>query len=81
MLLCDNELRIRYVYASHPGACNDSFIWNNSEVRVYFERQYLQGARSVWLLGNAGYPLEPWLLTPHRTPEEGSREMSNICPN
>ncbi|XP_036336534.1 putative nuclease HARBI1 [Rhagoletis pomonella] len=75
MLLCDNELRIRYVDACHPGACHDSFIWNNSDLRVHFERQYLQGARNAWLLGDAGYPLEPWLLTPHRTPEEGSREM------
>lgn len=30
---------------------------------------------SFWFfIGDAGYPLEPWLLTPHRTPEEGSKE-------
>ncbi|XP_055905253.1 putative nuclease HARBI1, partial [Eupeodes corollae] len=74
MLLCDNELRISYVDASHPGACHDSFIWNVSPLKVHFEQEYLNGARNFWILGDAGYPLEPWLLTPHRTPVPGSRE-------
>ncbi|XP_036343854.1 putative nuclease HARBI1 isoform X1 [Rhagoletis pomonella] len=68
-------MRIRFVDASHPGACHDSFIWNNSDLRACFEREYLRGGNNFWLLADAGYPLEPWLLTPHRTPEEGSTQM------
>ncbi|XP_017472208.1 PREDICTED: putative nuclease HARBI1 isoform X1 [Rhagoletis zephyria] len=75
MLLCDNYLNIRYVDASHPGACHDSFIWDSSGLRAYCEQQYLQGVTNFWFLGDAGYPLEPWLLTPHRNPHEGSAEM------
>ncbi|XP_065355967.1 putative nuclease HARBI1 [Calliphora vicina] len=75
MLVCDHELRILYVDASHPGACHDSFIWNTGELRLHLEQEYLRGCNNYWLLGDAGYPLEPWLMTPHRTPEEGSAAM------
>ncbi|XP_036340840.1 putative nuclease HARBI1 [Rhagoletis pomonella] len=74
MLLCDHELKVRYVDASHPGASHDSFIWNTSDLRAHFEQDYLRGVTNFWLLGDAGYPLEPWLLTPHRVPNEGSTE-------
>ncbi|XP_065366368.1 putative nuclease HARBI1 [Calliphora vicina] len=74
-LICDHELRIRYVNATHPGACHDSFIWRTSNIRAHLEGKYLQGSHNFWLLGDAGYPLEPWLLTPHRVPEDGSTEM------
>ncbi|XP_067648034.1 putative nuclease HARBI1 [Eurosta solidaginis] len=75
MLMCDDELKIRYVDASHPGASHDSFIWNVSELRTHLEDQYLQREANFWLLGDAGYPLEPWLMTPRRSPDEGSIQM------
>ncbi|XP_059220599.1 putative nuclease HARBI1 [Stomoxys calcitrans] len=75
MLVCDHELRIQYVDASHPGACHDSFIWNNSELRAHLEKPYSIGGSSYWLLGDAGYALEPWLMTPHRRPQDGSVEF------
>ncbi|XP_067642467.1 putative nuclease HARBI1 [Eurosta solidaginis] len=72
MLMCDDELKIRYVDAFHPGASHDSFIWNVSELRTHLEDQ--RGV-NFWLLGDAGYPLEPWLMTPHWNPDEGSIQM------
>ncbi|XP_036320324.1 putative nuclease HARBI1 [Rhagoletis pomonella] len=72
--VCDDKMTIRYVDATHPGACHDSLIWNTSQLRVSMEEDYLRGRRNVWLLGDAGYPLEPWLLTPHRSAGEGSTE-------
>ncbi|XP_067636685.1 putative nuclease HARBI1 [Eurosta solidaginis] len=74
LLVCDNKMAIRYVDATHAGACHDSLIWNTSELRLSMEQDYLLGTRNVWLLGDTGYPLEPWLLTPHRSAEEGSTE-------
>ncbi|KAI8119253.1 putative nuclease HARBI1 [Lucilia cuprina] len=67
LLLCDHQLNIRYVDSSHPGACHDCLIWNTSDLRTHFEQKYLQG--------DGGYPLEPCLLTPHRTPLDDSPEM------
>ncbi|XP_017466830.1 PREDICTED: putative nuclease HARBI1 [Rhagoletis zephyria] len=83
---CDHELKIRFVDASHPAACHDSFVWNKSEVRRYFEGEFATHRRNIWLLGDAGYPLEPWIMTPYRTPEDGStesrfNEMHSKCRN
>ena len=41
----------RYVNAKHPGACHDSFVWNNSEIRGVLQENYDKGERNTWLLG------------------------------
>ncbi|XP_050321016.1 putative nuclease HARBI1 [Bactrocera neohumeralis] len=70
LVVCDQKMRFRFIDASHPGACHDSLVWNVSELK----RHICNNRSNFWMLGDAGYPLESFLLTPYRTPEEGSVE-------
>ncbi|XP_059219925.1 putative nuclease HARBI1 [Stomoxys calcitrans] len=74
MVVCDHKLRIRYISPSHPGSAHDSLVWNVSDLKAYLAERYNNGERNTWLLGDAGYPLEPYLITPFRAAEEGSAE-------
>ncbi|XP_046612245.1 putative nuclease HARBI1 [Neodiprion virginianus] len=61
--ICDPNLKILNINARYPGARNDSYIWSTSPVRRIMEREYNRGERT-FLIGDQGYPLEPWLMTP-----------------
>ncbi|XP_055619376.1 putative nuclease HARBI1 [Toxorhynchites rutilus septentrionalis] len=67
MLICDHKQRIRYVDANNPGSNHDSFIWNKSPLDSVLNEKHENGERNTWLLGDAGYPLKPYLITPFRT--------------
>ncbi|XP_058819571.1 putative nuclease HARBI1 [Topomyia yanbarensis] len=67
MLVCDHKLRIRYVDANNPGSNHDSFIWNSSLLDTMLHEMYQNGEQNTWLLGDAGYPLKPYLITPFRS--------------
>ncbi|XP_055908351.1 uncharacterized protein LOC129943128 [Eupeodes corollae] len=64
------------VNARYGGSAYDSFVWRQNEERATLERNYLSEGRSSWLLGDSGYPLEPFLLTPYRNASEDSRELN-----
>ncbi|XP_039307749.1 putative nuclease HARBI1 [Solenopsis invicta] len=67
--ICDPNLKILNVNARYPGARHDAYIWSNSPVRRVMERKYNDGERNTWLIGDDGYTLEPWLMTPlHEIP-------------
>ncbi|KAK4882619.1 hypothetical protein RN001_005938 [Aquatica leii] len=73
--ICDADLKILNVCAQHPGGTNDAFIWNNCEVHTLLQNLHRNGHTSYHLIGDSGYPLRPWLLTPlvhveADTPEE-----------
>ena len=61
--MTDHTYCIRSIDARFPGSAHDSYIWRQSEVREHMKRLYER--KKVWLLGDSGYPLEPWLITPY----------------
>ncbi|XP_031358778.1 putative nuclease HARBI1 [Photinus pyralis] len=62
--ICDSDLNIMSINARFPGSVHDSAIWMMSGVKQIMRDAYENGDRSSWLLGDSGYPLEPFLLTP-----------------
>ncbi|XP_061507746.1 putative nuclease HARBI1 isoform X1 [Anopheles gambiae] len=73
LIVCDHKTRIRAVDARFAGSHHYAHIWRVSIVRKYFQRLHRSGQRDK-ILGDAGYPSEPWLVRPHRDPDEGSAE-------
>ncbi|XP_050339006.1 putative nuclease HARBI1 [Bactrocera neohumeralis] len=79
--VCDHRLRFTFINAKFPGATYDSGIWATSDLREDLIRQHTntseQQRRESWLLGDQGYPLEPWLLTPVGTPNTHKEQKYN----
>ncbi|XP_072023541.1 putative nuclease HARBI1 [Amphiura filiformis] len=60
----DARLRIRNVVARWPGSAHDTRIFTNSSIAQRFERGDINGI----LLGDSGYPVRRYLMTPLRNP-------------
>ncbi|XP_067630128.1 putative nuclease HARBI1 isoform X1 [Eurosta solidaginis] len=76
--ICDHKLIIKAICPQYGGAAHDSFVWKASKERLVMERQYNSGNRNSWLLGDSGYPLEPWLMTPYRLREDEPDERKSF---
>ncbi|KAK7922333.1 hypothetical protein WMY93_009235 [Mugilogobius chulae] len=64
-VICDAMCRITHVFANYPGSTHDSFILANSAIPAVFQRDPpLDG----WLLGDNGFALRTWLMTPFIAP-------------
>ncbi|XP_055616049.1 putative nuclease HARBI1 [Toxorhynchites rutilus septentrionalis] len=74
LIVCDDQQRIRFVDPTFQGSNHDSHIWRVSPARTHFEQLHQNGEVNTKILGDAGYPSEPWLVTPFRAAEEGSLE-------
>ncbi|XP_017482190.1 PREDICTED: putative nuclease HARBI1 [Rhagoletis zephyria] len=72
MIICDYQMMTKAVDARRPGSCHDSLIWRVSKSHTYFSQSYENGERGDRLLGDADYPLQPYLLTPYRDPQPGT---------
>uniref|UniRef100_A0A0A1WVH7 Putative nuclease HARBI1 n=1 Tax=Zeugodacus cucurbitae TaxID=28588 RepID=A0A0A1WVH7_ZEUCU len=67
MIVCDHKMQIRYVCAKYPGSSHDSHIWDLSDMKSISATNYRRGNANL-ILGDKGYPLQPWLITPFREP-------------
>jgi len=63
-VVCDSTMKITNIVAKHAGSTHDSYIWRNCGLRENF----VQSPPTGWLLGDSGYAVEPWLLTPLENP-------------
>ncbi|XP_037555700.2 putative nuclease HARBI1 [Dermacentor silvarum] len=63
MFICDAGMRILAVDALRPGSDHDAHVWRTTWLRRRFQEGHIAKA-GEHLLGDSGYPLEPWLLTP-----------------
>ncbi|XP_069469221.1 putative nuclease HARBI1 [Ambystoma mexicanum] len=59
----DSSKIITHCCARNPGSTHDSMALRNTTLPRYMEQH---AGRRAWLLGDGGYPLKPWLLTPVR---------------
>uniref|UniRef100_A0A9J8BH65 Putative nuclease HARBI1 n=1 Tax=Cyprinus carpio carpio TaxID=630221 RepID=A0A9J8BH65_CYPCA len=73
-IICDANLTLRNVVARWPGSTHDSFILAHSSVG---NRLRAGAIRDGWLLGDSGYPLRRWLLTPFSNPQSAEEVRFN----
>lgn len=72
-LVCGPNCKIYDIVSSYHGSAHDSLIWNESDIAERFQANEFSGYH---LLGDSGYPLEKYLLTPFRNDE--TLEKSNL---
>ncbi|KAJ8909912.1 hypothetical protein NQ315_014919 [Exocentrus adspersus] len=73
-MICDYGLKIMNVNPQFPGATHDSYIWRMSQIQRELQTCFGNGDHNTWLLGDSGYPQQPWLMTPVLNPAQGSPE-------
>lgn len=73
-VVCDSQNYILDFVNKYPGSTQDSFIWNNCFLRSSFEEGDFGNSH---LVGDSGYPLEPFLLTPFAQPSTPAEERYN----
>ncbi|KAJ8946645.1 hypothetical protein NQ314_008817 [Rhamnusium bicolor] len=63
-IVCGGDLKILAINPRYPGSVHYSAIWSTSIIRTHLMENFLNGDHSSWLVGDSGYPLEPWLMNP-----------------
>lgn len=74
-------MRILSINARFPGSTHDSLIWRSSLANATL-RDMAMNVGPNWnyvLLGDTGYPLLPWLLTPYESTNTWEQLIFNIC--
>lgn len=73
-IVCDCDFKIIEFNALFPGSNHDSFILRQSSIYDRFQSDSVDGL----LLGDSGYPLLPWLMTPILRPTSISEQSYNV---
>ncbi|KYM94273.1 hypothetical protein ALC62_15099 [Cyphomyrmex costatus] len=65
------------INARYPGSTHDAYIWNNSNVKnaIHLYRRYPNN--NFYLVGDSGYSLRPWMMTPIIDAPENSPEAAS----
>ncbi|XP_050301600.1 putative nuclease HARBI1 [Anthonomus grandis grandis] len=71
---CNSREMFTSVDASWPGSVHDSRIWRNSIVHEIMYNNVHEAA----LLGDEGYGVAPWLLTPYKNPTTPMQENYDL---
>lgn len=72
---CDALDMFTSVDATWPGSVHDARIWRNSDIYPIMERN----TASALLLGDSGYGIAPWLMTPFSPPANQIETEFNRC--
>ncbi|CAB3228785.1 unnamed protein product [Arctia plantaginis] len=67
-IVCSAKGKIIGLNPNFPGSTHDAAIWRASTINHFLKSNFLSGERNQWLLGDKGYPLQPWLMTPLMAP-------------
>jgi len=70
----NSNLEIIDIVARWPGSAHDSTIFNNSRLRGTFEQEAYEDGL---LLGDSGYPIKSYLMTPLLNPRTLAEELYN----
>lgn len=77
--VCDVRMSFLSVNARYAGSTHDSLVWRaslvNSCLRQMCEEMGLDW--SYYMLGDNGYPLQPWLLKPFDDPKTPTEKLYN----
>ncbi|XP_053379191.1 putative nuclease HARBI1 isoform X1 [Mercenaria mercenaria] len=70
--IADAEMKFINVVIRWPGSTHDSFILTNSNISNELEQR-----NNGWLLGDSGYALKNWLMTPFMHPVNVQQQRYN----
>lgn len=72
--VCDSNLKFTNIVARWPGSAHDSTIFSNSRLMAQFENNNFP---NCILLGDSGYPVKSYLMTPLIQPRTRGEHLYN----
>jgi hypothetical protein len=66
MVVCGPDLQFFYINANFPGRCHDSRVLRQTQLWETFETLHQRPFPGAVILGDSGYPLRDWLITPYQ---------------